>query len=603
MKKIRSRFSRVIGMAAAMSLLLCGNSAMAAFDISDTNGYDRLIAEVDFEGYTEGTNLPNETAGALFGHKDLSVYPPKAVTGPAGAVGAEKHTMTAKLDEVPDGSSDNFIRIRYQAIDPSYSSSKNPSDDFAKKYQLVKLEQDILWTSTDIVGNVNYVDYDCANVQGHGTRPSTRLLRFANGTITVPYDTKNEPNARTATYEANRWYHLTFYVNSATGRFSFYLDDQLVAENVRCFPDGKPGVMPLGFTTYIDKKAVGTAENVQSIYLDNIRYRTLPMEERSYTVKRTAFDVDFDTKTFQPYTDKNKDAINIKGDSTIAVSNVDAASHGNVFRLSAALDNKLTDGFVRPNPGVLTGVSSDIWGNNRITDAAALAEMSKVHASMDLCFNKYAKGNLNYIYVTESGSSVRVMGVLAEFCNDGRIVFKTYTSAAAPAQIVSYEPGKWYTFDVYFDLTSNTYTAKINGDTVIENMAMPSDAANILYLGNVYFQFAGSGNELDGWVDIDNYKIDMVESTATPKLNRAQFKEDGSYLAYVADTSADMIYARYNSDGKVLENYEISQGSTGDLRIMEIDGGEGAKERLFWWQSDTLTPVDGLPSLPALPSR
>lgn len=597
MKKIRSRFSRVIGMAAAMSLLLCGNSVMAAFDVSDTNGYDRLIAEVDFEGYAEGTNLPNETAGALFGHKNLSAYPPKAVTGPAGAVGAEKHTMTAKLDAVPDGSSDNFIRIRYQAIDPSYSSSKNPSDDFAKKYQLVKLEQDILWTSTDIVGNVNYVDYDCANVQGHGTRAAARLLRFANGTITVPHDTKNEPNARTATYEANRWYHLTFYVNSATGRFSFYLDDTLVAENVRCFSDGKPGIMPLGFTTYIDKKVVGTAENVQSIYLDNIRYRAIPMEERSYTVKRTALDVDFDTKAL------DDNAVYKQGDSAIATPTVDAAGHGNVLRVSAGSK----DAYVRPYPGTLTGVSSDKWGNNRITDDAKIADMSKVHASMDLCFNKYATGYLSYIYVNQSGTSpggsIRSVGNLAEFRNDGRIVFKTYTSAAAPAQIVSYEPGKWYAFDVYFDLTSKTYTAKINGDTVIENMAMPNDPNDILYLGSFFFQLLSWGNESGGWVDIDNYKIDMVESTAAPKLNRAQFKEDGSYLAYAADTSADMIYARYNSDGKVLENCEISQGSTGDLRIMEIDGGEGANERLFWWQSDTLTPVDGLPSLPALPSK
>ena len=152
-------------------------------------------------------------------------------------------------------------------------------------------------------------------------------------------------------------------------------------------------------------------------------------------------------------------------------------------------------------------------------------------------------------------------------------------------------------------MTSNTYTAKINGDTVVENIAMPNDPNTVLHLGSVYFAFAGWGCELDGSVDIDNYKIDMVESTATPRLNRVQFKEDGSYLAYAADTSADMIYARYNNDGKVLENCEISQGSTGDLRIMEIDGGEGANERLFWWQSDTLTPVDGLPSLPALPSR
>lgn len=601
MKKIRSRFSRVIGMAAAVSLLLCGNSAMAAFDVSDTNGYDRLVAETDFEGYAKETDLPS-AGGTLFEHKgSSSKYPPKAVTGPADAFGAEKHTMTARLDEVPDGSSDNYIRIWYQVIDPLYNSSQNPSGDFAKKHQLVKLEEDILWTSTDITGEVNYIDYDCEDVQGHGIRASARLIKFENGTITVPCNKTYEPNARTVTYKANRWYHLTFYVNSATGRFSFYLDDQLVAENVRCFPDGKPGVMPLGFTTYINKKAVGTAENVQSIYLDNIRYRTLPMEERSYTVKRTAFDVDFDTKTFQPYTDKNKDAIIKKGDSTIAVSNVDAESHGKVFRLSAAQNKKLIDAFVRPNVGVLTGDYSDIWGNERISDQEKLAEMSKVHVSMDLCFNKYARGALNYTYVTKSGSTVRVLESLATFHNDGSIIFNTVNRK--PSQIVCYAPNRWYTFDLYFDLTSKTYTAKINGDTVVENIAMPSDAENILYLGNVYFQFERSKNELNGSVDIDNYKIDMVESTATPRLNRVQFKEDGSYLAYAADTSADMIYARYNNDGKVLENCEISQGSTGDLRIMEIDGGEGAKERLFWWQSDTLTPVDGLPSLPALPSR
>lgn len=602
MKKIRSRFSRVIGMAAAVSLLLCGNSAMAAFDVSDTNGYDRLVAETDFEGYAKETDLPSK-GGTLFEHKgSSSKYPPKAVTGPADAVGDEKHTMTARLDEVPDGSSDNYIRIWYQVIDPLYNSSQNPSGDFAKKHQLVKLEEDILWTSTAITGEVNYIDYDCKNVQGHGIRASARLIKFANGTITVPCDKTNEPNARTVPYEANRWYHLTFYVNSATGRFSFYLDDRLVAENVRCFPDGKPGVMPLGFTTYINnKKAVGTAENVQSIYLDNIRYRTLPMEERSYTVKRTAFDVDFDTKTFQPYTDKNKDAINKKGDWNIAVSNVDAESHGKVFRLSAAQNNELTDAYMRPSVGVLTGDYSDIWGDKRISDQEKLAEMSKVHVSMDLCFNKYARGALNYTYVTKSGSTVRVLESLATFHNDGSIIFNTVNRK--PSQIVCYAPNRWYTFDLYFDLTSKTYTAKINGDTVVENIAMPSDAENILYLGSVYFQFERSGNELDGSVDIDNYKIDMVESTATPRLNRVQFKEDGSYLAYAADTSADMIYARYNNDGKVLENCEISQGSTGDLRIMEIDGGEGAKERLFWWQSDTLTPVDGLPSLPALPSR
>ena len=65
MKKIRSRFSRVIGMAAAVSLLLCGNSAMAAFDVSNANGYDRLVAETDFEGYAKETDLPS-AGGTLF---------------------------------------------------------------------------------------------------------------------------------------------------------------------------------------------------------------------------------------------------------------------------------------------------------------------------------------------------------------------------------------------------------------------------------------------------------------------------------------------------------------------------------------------------------
>lgn len=236
-----------------------------------------------------------------------------------------------------------------------------------------------------------------------------------------------------------------------------------------------------------------------------------------------------------------------------------------------------------------------MWDNTDYS-GDALAAMQKVHVSMELYFSKYFTGYLKYGYYDSVEKGRKIGTALATFRNDGRVIY-------TPNQIVYYQPGRWYTFDLYFDLTARTYTAKIDGDVIVENAALPDE--NISYLVYVYFQFANWGNGTSDlpYVEIDNYKIEMVKSTATPKLNRAQFKEDGSYLAYAADTSADMIYARYNSDGKVLENCEISQGSKGDLRIMEIDGGEGANERLFWWQSDTLTPVDGLPSLPALPSK
>lgn len=609
MKRMRlRRFARVIGMAVAASVLLCGSSVMAAFDVNDTNGYDRLIAEVDFEGYAEGATLPTGNSGiGIFDHKGLTDYPPKAVKGPADAIGAANHNMTGRLDAVPDSASDNYIRIRYEAIDPAIDRNVNPSAEFARKYQLVKLEQDILWTSTDIEGNVNYIDYDCENVNGRGVRAYANLLKFGNGTLTVPFNMSDEPNPVTIPYEANRWYHLTFYVNSATGRFSFYLDGELKAENVRCFNDGNPGIMPVGFTTYIYSQSVGTADNPESVYLDNIRYRSLLMEERSYTVKREAFNVDFDENKHS-YTKTDPGAIvrNTNCPWPAYASNpVDADAHGNVLRVKTVDKNgKLANAYIRPMPVNLTGDTSDYYADTRITDETKVAEMSKVHISLDLCFSGYVKGNLLYIYVNKTGSTTgfkhRSTGDLAEIGPDGYIKFKTYGSGSAlPGQIIAYEPLKWYTFDIYFDLTTNTYTAKVNGETVVENMAMPNDPENIMYLTTFYFQFANTGNATDGWVDIDNYKIDMVDSTAAPKFNRAQFKDGGYYLACFPNTPAEMLYAQYDSTGKSLENCQISRGDANTYHIMEIDESTGGRERVFWWQPDTLVPISNLPALPA----
>ena len=191
MRKKRKNFIKPAA-CAVLGIALCGSLASAeeAFSVNGVNGYTRLIAEADFEGLPENQPLPVGKNGiGIFDYGDetsAGQHAARAVRGPMDAIGSQNHHMVAELPAISDGESENVLGLRYAVIDPDYDPSQNPSEDLRRKFLEVKLEEDILWSSAAVSGDVGFADYDCENVQGHGRRPFVSLVHFANGRITLP---------------------------------------------------------------------------------------------------------------------------------------------------------------------------------------------------------------------------------------------------------------------------------------------------------------------------------------------------------------------------------------------------------------------------------
>lgn len=592
-----------LAVCAVLGIALCGASALAEeepFSVNGVNGYTRLMAEADFEGLPEDQTLPAGSAGiGIFDYQDeasTGQRSARAVRGPTDAVGSENHYMTAELQSIPDAMSDNFLRLRYQVIDPDYNSAQNPTEDLRRKFLEVKLEEDILWSSTALSGNVSFVDYDCQGVQGHGQRPSVCLINFWNGIITLPNAPEEE---RTASYEANRWYHLTFYLDFLKGTYTAYLDETCIGESVPFYSDGASGIMALSLTTWLSRQDIDDSDGrTERLYIDNIRYHAAPMTARAFVTDRIAVENNF-SNGMPSSSFSTLGSFASKGKVTWKGARVDAETHGSVIRLSQTdTAGEITDGYFRSSYCNMVG-TDDPGGDQTVTDPEELAELKHVFFSFDLMFSDWVNGYLNY--VDKKADNRRSVVGLAHFDPQGYAKFYTNTKdmVRTPANVIAYEPMKWYNFRLYMDFETQTYTLCVNGRNIMERQPLPTGTNPGLYCFTVYFQFGSSSHEgcEDDYVEIDNYVLRLANCTYTPRLNRLWQSPNVCKLACFPARAVDMVFAKYDPSGTVLQGLRISRGDDTTYHLMEIREEPGMVERVFWWQLDQLVSLSGMPLL------
>ena len=594
MRKKRKNFIKPAA-CAVLGIALCGSLASAeeVFSVNGVNGYTWLIAETDFEGLPENQPLPVGKNGiGIFDYGDetsAGQHAARAVCGPTDAIGSQNHHMVAELPAISDGESENVLGLRYAVIDPDYDPSQNPSEDLRRKFLEVKLEEDILWSSAAVSGDVGFADYDCENVQGHGRRPFVSLVHFANGRITLP----NAPG-KSVSFAANRWYHLTFYLDFIGGTYTAYLGESCIGESVPFYSDGQTGIMALSLMTRLNPQNIsGSAER---LYIDNIRYHAAPMTARAFVTERIVAENDF-SEGMPTSNNVTLGSFAAKGKAIWKGARVDPETHGGVirlFRTDAA--GEVTDGFFRANYCNMVG-TEDPGGNQTVTDPKKLAELKHVFFSVDLMFSDWVNGNLNY--VDKKADNSRSVVSLAHFDPQGYVKFYTDSKNGekAAANVIAYEPMKWYNFRLYMDFETQTYTLCVNGRNIIERQPLPTGATPSLYCFTVYFQFGSrhTGCE-DDYVEIDNYVLRLASCTYTPRLNRLWQAPDICKLACFPARTVDMVLARYDSGGTLLKGLRISRGDDTTYHLMEIRGEETkTAERVFWWQLDQLVPLSGMP--------
>lgn len=575
MKKVAA-VCLTLAMLAGLCILPAG-AADTAFSVRDQNGYTGFVAFEDFE--------KGAVAGEIFEQKNANgdKYNPVIVTqGPGDAVGAENHhnvafVPTNPASTTPSGErSDQFIRIKYQAVDPYYDAGTNPDTKFRERFQQVKLELDLLYKDF-LGGNINFVDYDCENEQGKGTRPSVDLIEFySDGTFTMrDGDNRSEPVA----YETNHWYHYTFYLDFATGTYTAYQDETCLADELRFYSDPSiNGIAPIGFTVYIN----GTDMD-SGVYLDNMGYSIVPNYNRTMNEVKTVAADAFENGV------PSSNVFNSKGAIESVTSETDAEAHGKVIRMhNRDASGAVTDSFFRTQYKNLYGTD----GNSPLT-GEELENAKQALFDIDILLSDYMAASLSYVDFGEDNS--RQIPTLVSINQAGFFVFNT---REGNPRRMRYEPDTWYSFRFYVNFETQTYTACVNGRIVTEDASLQlAGNRDSSYALTFQLQLNRSGNQPDFYADMDNYSYMLVDCEKTPRLSKTQQGEGQFKLSYVPEQAGTMIAAVY--DGSRLTHVDTYLAEANAYHLVNYHVQDGQTPRLFWWNTiDGMTPLDGLPGFP-----
>ena len=590
---------KMLAMGTIMVMLLtyC-MSAFAAdtFSVYDDNGYTGLITECDFEAF----NVGDSTNVNWWFSNSFTVAADPIEGGTHGKVAFFKYVKNASL------------QFSNSIIDPWYgtnnNSATNPEKVIRNKLAQAKFEMDICITSTALPVTIYMQDYDVANEQGQGVRPRHSLIRFKDAKMTL----LNAPaDAELKSYEANKWYHFTFYVDCVNGTYTCYRDEELMGEDLRLYvEENLTGIAPVAFGVTYGGTTTTLAET-DGVYLDNLRHSIVPMKTREFSVKKEVLEDNFNNYS----TGEMPSLTSIKGgfgtnggDIELRDAEVDSSTHQKVIRMYAR--KTAGDGTVTKNDSFLRSAYLNVQPNKSDTTVQLsgdeLNQAKKLVVSMDIMLSGYDRGYLHYVDAKASGAGEKT---ILTFRPEGYMEITSTTNRTSEAvRKIGYEPKKWYSIRIYFDFDGNpkqwndnvintkgTYTLCINGKNVIEDEPLPSegDGAYPISFG---YHFATTADS-SAYIEIDNFSMHQVDCVTTPKLSRIQQKAGEYKLICMPGQEVDMILSRYDATGKILKDVQISRGQANTYRMLNVKENADYSDRLYWWQLNTLKPIADLPEL------
>ena len=541
------------------------------FDLKDSNGYENVLLESNFAG---------ENPLALFEHKGgyVGIAHPTVGPGPVDAVGAENHGTVVRVPTSPAAENtsgqnqDHYMRPSYTKMFSDYSSSKNPTPQLRHKLSQAKLEIDVL-LDEHISANIHFVEYDCENVLGRGTRHTSTLTDFAaNGTFKML-------NGETYSYDKNTWYSFVYYIDHANNSYTAYCNGELVAENCKIHDKGSLAALSLGIR-------IPPTDVSGGMYVDNLKHSVATPFKREITINREVGGSDFNDDSVAPATFFNGTVLESKTNFQFADLTEQPGHEGHehvakglTYRWDAAKEEYVPD-----DAYIMTRYSliNPSYTTTNLT-GEALAEKRKMMYTVDVYLEDKFSLNVQIVAQNPAINSRTVLN-LAQFNTDGTLTFLNN------AQTIAYEKETWYSFRIYVDFVNSTYSLCMNGELISEDERLGGE---YLYALGVRLQSTGvQTDKPQKYFLVDNMHYYFVNSEYASTFSPTRQGEEDYRVAYILERDvsqkAMMIAATYDGGRLVwVDTCERTLGEEEDTAYMSVGykKAEGQETYVYLWDS------------------
>lgn len=319
-------------------------------------------------------------------------------------------------------------------------------------------------------------------------------------------------------------FDIFFDFTGTTGKYSLYINNQMVVENASIDNNSMKCVEALRFETKVNEEKEAFTYGV-----DNIRFAIPEPCGYEHVITEHSFD-DLTAGTAIPSTYK----LSATAPSEVKIVADSDGVHGNCLQ------------FTGTGAAVGVGISkSDDW--DYPTEAPKLVKLE-----MDL-----KRKNAVAVYIFAQTPSGGTQKALMLWGSDKELKFNNGNGSRANSGIKVAE-NDWVTVEMYFNYTTSKYYVYIDGSYTGEYNI---DTDNVANLETLYV----SGNNQ---ISVDNLKISTIPAYALPVIS--EYKAPGvtktdkmAFVAKNSETSEKMykiLLAKYTAAG-VLDSVTISDGS------------------------------------------
>lgn len=506
MKRISSK---ILSMLLACTMLLClAPVAMASTSVAMPADYGYVIWSENFNGDTAldttNTFTNSNFVNSLVNDKVELTYDPDAstVNYPSNFLFVMKSgTSTAPVQS--SGKTVSELSKMQVSFDVIASTSNQLSIAFRDQFSETAAAQSY--------GVTSYI----ATMKTDGT------IAFMGSSSSYTYQTGDLLS-----------FDVFFDFTGTSGKYSLYINNQMVVENANIVNDSMKCVEALRFETSVKEK-----KETFTYGVDNIRFAIPEPCGYEYVITEHNFD-DLAAGTVitsgdTTYTITSNTSTN---DTTVEIVKDEKGEHGNVLKIKS---NNAGRGV-----GILKKAN---W--NYPASAPLLIKLE-----MDL---KRESDSAFYIFATTPSGDTSKSLIQYSF-NSKVLNFNNGNGVGKSNSGVNVEKNKWMKLEMYFNYATGKYSAYIDGSYINEYNI---DTTNVKNLESIYV----SGNTT---VYIDNFKISTIPACALPVISEYKTHGTGAttklgFLAKNSETSEKtykILLAKFNSND-TLANVTISDGS------------------------------------------
>ncbi len=501
MKRISSK---ILSMLLACTMLLClAPVAMASTSVAMPADYGYVIWSENFNGDTAldttNTFTNSNFVNSLVNDRVELTYDPDAYTG-----GYPKNFL--------------FVMKSGTSAAPVQSSGKTVSE-----LSKMQVSFDIL-ASTSNQLSIAFRDQfsEMAATQSYGVTSYIATMK-TDGTIAFM------GSSSSYTYQTGDLlsFDVFFDFTGTSGKYSLYINNQMVVENANIDNDSMKCVEALRFETSVKEK-----KETFTYGVDNIRFAIPEPCGYEYVITEHNFD------------DLAADTVITSGDTTYTLTSTAPTSvqivkdtegeHGNVLKLQSS------------NAAYGVGILKKTnW--NYPAEEPLLIKLEMDIKRTDAAFYIFA--------TTPSGATTKS---LMQYSKASDVLNFNNNESSLKSSGVTIKNGTWAKLEMYFNYATGKYSAYIDGSYIDEYNI---DTTNVKNLESIYV----SGNTT---VYIDNFKISTIPACALPVIS--EYKTHGAgattklgFLAKNSETSEKtykILLAKFNSND-TLANVTISDGS------------------------------------------